>query len=274
MREKKTTFRHLLFMQIGRVLFHPFFLVSVLAQAIAFLVFVYGEYRSFGPMKDQFLYLLEGSCSAGIGKIVVPILSVLPMVSVKEGGRQKERDYFTLIRCSKRNYIGSEIVAAILSGFLVVLLGCLLFFLCLILLGYRGVGVGMGGTIENSIYASSCLSGFLKGNRGVLLLLEIIILSLDGAVWPLLLLVISQFTANKYILLIGPFLILRIWSMLTVSLGVQVYLDPIWQVIYYSASTGILTPFKLIQEYGFHICGMILFGCIYAVLFQRRMKQG
>ncbi len=273
----KKTFGHLLLSQVKKVLCNPFFVVAIVLQTIALLVVVYGYYISFGPERDQYLYLLDASICMGLGKVLIPILSVLPMVAVKESTGLN--DYFTFIRTSRKNYLLSESIAAALSGFLVVGIACLLFVFILFLLGYRGVGIGftdsseMGG--EYSEYATSCLAVYLdESKRFIILILRILIMALYGAVWPMLLLVISRFTVNKYVMLVGPFLINDIWGTLVVPLGVQIYLDPAWQMLFYSAELEILTFGRLIYEFAFHIVAVILFFIIYAAIFTYQNSKG
>lgn len=266
------SFANLFRMQLQKVIYNPFFLVAIILQTVAFLIFVFGEYKAFGAVRDQYLYLLDGSCSVGLGLLVIPILSVLPMASVKDVSGQK--DYFAFIRTSRKEYLLSECMVAVLSGFLVVCISALLFILILFLLGYRGVGIGIMDSPGVSGYSSSCLAVYLSNSKNiVILMMRILILSVYGAAYPMLLLVISQFTINKYVLLIGPFLLGKILSMIVIPLGLQIYLDPVWQTIYYSAMTGILTTRRLFYEFGFHIVAIAFLFVLHIFVFVYQSKK-
>ena len=263
---------NLLRINMRRVLVNPFFILAVCLQTIAFLIFALSEYKTLGILKDQYLYLLDGTCSVGIGMLVIPILSVLPMVSVKDMVGQW--DYFTLLRSSKKSYMLAEILSAILSGFLVTFFAGLLFLSILFLLGYRGIGFGIGGTLESSTYSFSCLNGCLiQSKTEIILLLRIVVLSFYSAGWPLILLIISQISINKYLLLIGPFLVGKIWSIIVVPLGIQKYVDPLWQVLYYSAAARALTGARVMYEYAFHVVNIVMLSLIYAMMFRHRLKM-
>lgn len=164
------------------------------------------------------LYLFQYATNIGVTAYFIPVVSALPICYVRHALQHGGAWQFPLMHSSPRRYSLGGLVAACLSGALVMLLALLLFFVFTVLAFPGPV------SFRESLYSGSepfyrKLSGVQKyGVRSLIFLT-------NGAMWAAVAYGVSGFAANQYLCASAPFVLHIGLSYLTQTLH-WTYLDP------------------------------------------------
>ena len=190
--------------RMKRLLGSGVFWGTVFLFAAIMIAGAYEDIQSAGANSSSVLYLFLVTSSVGISHVLVPVLTIIPFAFFYAEELEKKAAYYSLIRCSKRSYYGSNIAAAVLSSMLVSAFALLVFVIVCLL---SGAGSEFGGS-EASFFEGSIYGSWLEnGNGNWILPLKLLAFVVYSAPWGVLCLAVSVFSKNKYIIIAAPFLI-------------------------------------------------------------------
>ncbi|MCH5341812.1 MAG: hypothetical protein J1E01_10110 [Acetatifactor sp.] len=208
--------------RMKRLLVSRVFWAAVVLFAGIMIAGAYGDLLVAGANASSILYLYMVTTSIGIAHVLIAAVPTIPFAFFYVEELEKKAVYYNLIRCSKRSYYLSNIVAAVLSSVLVTVFALLIFVL---------VCLAFGAGFENSrslmyAYEESVFAAWLEDGRLVyVLLINLLAFVAYSSPWGLLCLVISIFSKNKYAIISFPF-IFHIASSYTLQLSPLARFDP------------------------------------------------
>ena len=215
------------------------------------------------------LYLYMVSTSIGIAHALVAIVPIIPFAFFYVEELEKKAVYYNLIRCSKRSYYWSNIVAAVLSSVLVTVFALLLF--TLVCLAF-GAGLETGQSVMSHYGTSPFFRECLEDGRLIyVMLINFLAFVAYSAPWGLLCLLISIFSKNKYVIVAFPFIF-----KIAVSYLLQGSLDRFDPSLTILKSQFVLSmPYGgIFYALGYHAVFITLFSVCYYVLSRRRYRHG
>ena len=234
---------------------------TYLAALVLFLAMVF----SVVPFPSAWpLYLLQYATSIGVTVYFIPVASVLPICYVRHALQAGGAWQFPLMHASPRRYSIGGLLAACVSGALVMLLALCLFFLFTVLAFPGPV------SFRESLYSGvepfyRALSGEQRyAIRGLVFLT-------NGAMWAAVAYGVSGFVSNQYLCASAPFVLYIGLSYLTQTLH-WTYLDPGQLQL---VSDIVLTPDGgLLYLYGYTLAVILLCGILFHLRLKRRLKHG
>lgn len=261
--------------EIKKCLFNFEMIVGILIVTGCFALGVSNDLRDYFKGKIDFTIFnsVYISIFGGIIGNILPILCVLPIINILIDESLPGYEDIILMRTTRLKYIEARIVSTILSGFIEIFLGGILFVLCLRLIGINfsvpGVYNSEYGLIEGTIYYKITEAG--KPVLSVLLMM--LIFSLMSISWSMLALLTSRYIKNKYALVIIPFLVHKLLIFICYPFKFLFYINPLtWNVftnrMMNTAGGGLL--FELIVQTIVTAVVSILFG----FTLMRKYKHG
>lgn len=207
----------------------------------------------------------------GIISTVLPIICVIPIVLSMWDENNSGYGNMVLVRTKKSRYIVSKIIAAVISGLYVVILGSMIFLLILKFMGVGNVTDNINSIVglSDTIYYKWAIEGKWFGG----LVLVVFCFALTTIPWTMIALLAAQYIKNKYLLIAIPLLINKIMIFVCYSYDELFLFNPVtWNV-----STNIMITEKMGGLY-FVLKVMaiviVIFSIIYALSFNRRLKNG
>jgi hypothetical protein len=175
------------------------------------------------------------------GNLLIPIIAPLPFVMFYMETAKTGFSYTMLARSNKLRYYGSQILAAAISGMLVIMCSILLFSLFFLLQGY-GIGKGTVDWRSTPMYKYTG-----RGMYWVPYVVRLISEMFFGGIWSVTALALSSVTTNKYLVISMPFFIFEIIENMA-----------------YISRVYVLAPLAIVQEYTFTY-DMTLGGMFYSI---------
>jgi hypothetical protein len=235
------------------------------------------------------LYMMEDSVSLGMPAFLLSVAVVLPVARLQYCETSTGYHHFLMARSGVVKYLVSKIVAAAISGMVIMLLTALLYIATLLLAGNPLLGEGLNsalsgstieayqdavdnGTAEAFLSAASFYDRLLLTERyGTLLVIFLTAYVINGALWPVLCLGTFAFTQNKYLVAAVPFVLNTLGSYTFQRLqlffldSTQMLLDGVMR----NTACG-----GLVYIVVFTLCGILLSGGIWSFSVLRRRKNG
>lgn len=186
-------------------------LVIVAVFLVQFRPFIqYGVFYS--QTESDYLYLLTlPSSLSGLAPFAV-LIPVIPYATSFSDEYNSGYFRLALIRSKRNKYCFSKVLSTFLSGGIAMLVPFLLITLLIIAIG---VPTTQAVSFSEDYYINTIWSQYMYSCGGAWVLLGRLILAfLFGAVWALVGLAISAIIPNRYIILLGPFVIYQALWML------------------------------------------------------------
>lgn len=167
---------------------------------------------------DDMLMLFQITTSLGIAHIAVPVFVILPCALLYAEEAKDSFFYYNLIRTTKKSYITSKIVTCVCTGMMVAAGAVILFLITCMLVGIHGIGNGLDG-----MYLDTYFQRYIEtGKSYVPFLAHLITYVIFAGAWPLISLIVSTYTASKYVITAAPFFVERIVSYLTEIINISI----------------------------------------------------
>lgn len=195
-----------------RSIFSPrMLLVIIIVFLVQFRPFIqYGVFYSQTELDYLYLLTLPSSLSG-----LAPFAVLIPVIPYATSFSDEYNSGFfrlALIRSKKNKYCFSKVLSTFLSGGIAMFIPFLLITLLIIAVG---VPTTQAVSFSEDYYIDTIWSQYMYSYGGSWVLLGRLILAfLFGAVWSLVGLAISVIISNRYIILLGPFVIYQALWML------------------------------------------------------------
>ena len=148
------------------------------------------------------LTLIIGTCS-----LILPVVVALPFAGSYCTDVNSGYFNMAIIRISKQQYVKSKVVVSMISGFLMVLIALVLFYITAIIIRPNVIA-----RLDNLMdtYGEFWNRFVLRRQEWVVLLCKSLMLCVYGAIWPVIGLAVSTYAKNRYIVMASPFLVFLI----------------------------------------------------------------
>lgn len=188
----------------------PVFYISILLLYLCMVIGI-AEELGISEHAQEMLMLFQITTSTGIAHIVVPVLVILPCALVYAEEIKEGFFYYNLIRTKKSSYILSKIVTSVCTALAVAAGAVVLFLITCMLLGIRGIGNGIA-----DMYQGTYFQAYLEaGKTYIPFAAHLAAYIIFAGAWPLISLITSTYTGNKYIITAAPFIAERVISYVT-----------------------------------------------------------
>jgi hypothetical protein len=272
--------------ELKKLVFSPGTVAGVL---LLYVGNVLSTLRYFGEPICPVLYMLEESAYLGFTTFLLAVAVVLPVARLQYCETSTGYHHFLMARSGVVKYLVTKIVAAAISGMVIMLLSAILYMITVLLAGNPLLGEGLNsalswstledyrdavdnGTAEAFLSAASFYDRLLLNERyGTLLVIFLTAYVLNGALWPVLCLATFAFTQNKYLVAAVPF-VLRMLGMYIFQRLQLFFLDSSQMLL-----DGVMRDTAcggLVYIVVFTLCGILLSGGIWSFSVLRRRKNG
>lgn len=215
-------------------------------------------------------YCFQYAISIGVTTFFIPVASILPICYLQRQMNAGHARDLCMIRSSRNAFSWGALIAAVLSG-MVVMLGALLAFTAfsvvynLLVWGTPYFGEGLfvySGEFYHFLSVHPVLIYFFQGGVFVL----------NGVIWPAVALMCFSFTSNSYITLAVPFVVRTALGWMTQTTPLY-FLDPGQLMLGGGGMTGTVgggIPYLL----AYCATVIILCGIVWRYSLERRLQDG
>jgi hypothetical protein len=200
-----------------KLIVSPITLFSVLLLFCATIISVWPD-----PITDPNpLYLHQYAFHIGVLIYFMPVATVLPICNLQNELSKKHAGLFYSIRCSRKKYLLSGIIGAVMSGVIIMLAAFCLFFFFVFILSLPKV---------ISFDSSLTTYGYDHWSGLKLYLYSGLIYCLNGIVWPVIAYTVLFCSRNAYAAICFPFIFRTLIGYVSQHLGEDIsesfyYLD-------------------------------------------------
>lgn len=252
-----------------RILRSQFFVICVIINMVLFIIGGHQDIFNAAEYNMSVLDLFKDSACYGIGHVSAYILYTLPFLYYFSEEINNKMVYYRLIRCSRRSYFAGHIFSAVVSVILMCIISIVIFTsICCMF----GADFSVSKDSYN-MYVSTVFDGLIKNNN-VVILYCITCVSYILSITPgiLFAIVASLFIKNRYIIMAVPFIVLRLFQLIS-TITRQDYID--WGIYTdLSAATMYKTVGGLVYAFGYPAFLLIALSVIYYVGSMRRFRHG
>lgn len=203
---------------LKRIIQSPIFWVSVIALAVLMVIGCVEDLGAASQNLITILYCFQITNSIGISHVLLPAVVVIPFLFFYVDELEKGAMYYQLIRGGKDRSYRGQISAALLSAALITLLAVFLFFFVCVILGAKWqANDSLIMSFSNTYYEE-----MIQNKIYLVYIIYVLVFVCYSTPWTLMGVVISLFTKNRYLILIGPFIIFMAVSYLTELSGMLV----------------------------------------------------
>ena len=203
---------------LKRTLKNPVFMICTALLTILMLIGCYEDLGAASANVIPVFYCFQVTNSIGISHVLLPAVVVIPFFSFFIEEVEKGALYYQLIRGNKKCCYLGQIGAAALSSMMVTLLATVLFSVVCMLFG---AGWQINDTLIQG-FSDTYYKELIQDRSYLVFIIHVLAFVLYSMPWVLIGMVISLFTKNRYLILIGPFIIFMAWSYLTELAGLMI----------------------------------------------------
>lgn len=229
--------------------------------AISTAILTLGCYQYLLLAKEMEISLIE--CidvtmgSGGIYEVIAPALISVPFLLFYTEELGKKFIYYQMLRSDKKRYYGGQLVSALIITCLIIIISLIIF--CVICFAHGIIWENVGWFTK---FDPSNIKEYFYGDNTWKMTLWFLALTVMFCLpWPIVGMVVSLFTKNKYIVLAAPFIIYMAWNYLTQLIY------PKWNNILWVSPGSPLLRMGLPWESYWTIELTILYPIVYHVIF-------
>ena len=179
----------------------------------------YGDLAAAGENKISVIYCYIVANSVGISHVLVPVVTSIPFLSVYVEEHDKKLVYYQIIRSkSRRKYYGMQWLAALATSLSVAVISLFLFTIVCLL---SGAGFGSNDSMK-MYFEGTYFADYVKNDFTIrTYLIHCFAFLLYASPWPLIGMLVSSFSSNKYVIMASPFIALLAGNYITELLSVD-----------------------------------------------------
>lgn len=186
--------------------------IFYLCIAVSVGILVMGCYQALIIAQDNVVSWIE--CidetldAFGIYAVIAPVLMSVTFLFFYAEELEKRAVYYQMLRTSRKKYYKGQILSALASACLIVTISLVIFgIICF------SCGVGWENVSDFGGYDNSNIGKYFHGNNSWKMTIWFCCLTIMYCLpWPLIGMVVSLLTKNKYILIASPFVIFMAWN--------------------------------------------------------------